>query len=230
MARLLGMIHTSFLVGNRVDARHLIMIGNALGSLHRRQAWKTAQVAHRNDPLLNVIDIVSDEAASPFIEDQPESTARVEGRGKVATLGIKAEVEAADIDRSGTRASGYDFATVPTVHSVHTVIEAPAQTVHVAIGDPKDETFQDDLSHIGFSVPVGILQENNFWRGGHENATVPGSNRSRKTESLREQSAAVDLAVVVGVFEQTNGSSRFAIWPEPVRIITHLDHVHSAFF
>ena len=82
-----------------MDARHVAVIGNTHHRLQRREAWEPAQVAGGNDSLLEVIDVVGDEAATPIVEDQPETAAGVEGRGEVAGRRIEAEIEIPQWDR-----------------------------------------------------------------------------------------------------------------------------------
>src|SRR5437899_2439081 len=97
MARLFRMIDPGFLLRDRVDDRHLSVVGNALDGLNRRQAGKTLQVTDRNHLLLDMIDVVSDEAAPPFVENQTEPAAGMIGRGEGAARGIEAEIKIPDI-------------------------------------------------------------------------------------------------------------------------------------
>src|SRR5262245_59238110 len=72
MSRLFRMIRTRLSHRNRIDPRHLFMVGNAAGHLNRGESWETAQVAIGDVPMLNVVDVVGNEIMPPIVEDQSE--------------------------------------------------------------------------------------------------------------------------------------------------------------
>ena len=95
VAGLFRVIYARLRLGDRIDARHLAVIGNAARRLDRRKAGIAVQVADRDDALLEGIDVVGHEAPAPIIEHQAKAGAGVERRRKVAGLGIEAEIEIA---------------------------------------------------------------------------------------------------------------------------------------
>src|SRR2546430_2606078 len=99
MARLFRVIDPGFLFGDRVDDRHLFMVRNTLSCLERRQSWEPAHVPHRDHLLLDVIDVVSDEAPSPLVENQAEAAAGMVSGSEVTARRVKTEIKVADLDR-----------------------------------------------------------------------------------------------------------------------------------
>src|SRR6185436_16435909 len=101
-----------------------------------------------------MIDIVSDDASAPLIEDQTEAAAGVKGGREIAAGGIETEIEVADRHRASRFAGRGDVAAVAAVEAVNAIVETPAQAIHVAVGHTERESFQDHFAHIGFAVTV----------------------------------------------------------------------------
>src|SRR5207249_3047984 len=142
MARLFRVIRTRLRLGNWKDARHVLVVRDALRRLHRSKAWKAGQIMHRDDPLLDVVDVVGAETAAPLVECQSKTTASMIRRGEGATGRSKAEVGVEQQGRHARFASGTDEPAVPAVGAVYPVVQSPAQTIHVAVSDPQGEAFE----------------------------------------------------------------------------------------
>ena len=102
------------------------------------------------------------------------------------------------------------------------VVEAPAQTVHVAVGHAESESLQEH-----FAITVGVFEEYEFGGRCDNDAAVPRSNGSRKTQTFGEEHAAVDLSVVVRVQEEANRAARLSVRTEAVGIVAHLHDEHA---
>src|ERR1041385_5429362 len=228
MARLLRMIRACLRLRDGIDARHVLVIGDAFDGLYRGQARKAIQVTRGNELFLDVIDVMRDEAVAPIVEDQTETAAGVKRRGEIADLGVKTEVELANGESQPAFAQGANVTAVAAVAAVNAIVQAPAQAVHVAVGHAEGEPLEHHLAHVGLAIAVGVLQENNFRRRSYEEAAVPRADRGRKTQSFGEEDAAIGLAVAIGVFQKADGSAGFALRPEAIGIIAHLHDVTAA--
>ncbi len=111
---------------------------------------------------------------------------------------------------------------------MHTVVQPPSQAIEVAVGYAEREAFEHDLTHVGSAVAVGILEKNEFRRRGDKNTSIPCANRGGKTQVLRKNRAAVHLPIMICVFQQADRAARLALRTEAIRVIAHLDDIHSA--
>src|SRR5688572_12685983 len=77
-----------------------------------------------------------------------------------------------------------------------------------------------NLSNLGLSIAVGILEVENLRRRRDEHAAVVTENRRRPTESVGIDAAPLEPAVTVSVFQQSHP-------PEHVtRILAVAEHFH----
>src|SRR5712692_1075245 len=98
------------------------MVGNALGSLDGRQAGKSVQITGGNHPLLDMIDVIRHEAAPPFVEDQSETAAGVEGGGEIARGRIETEIQIADRHRRPRLAGACYVTAVAAVDAMQAIV------------------------------------------------------------------------------------------------------------
>ncbi len=206
------------------------MVGNALGSLDGRQAGKSIQITGGDHPLLDMIDVISHEAAPPIIEDQPETTAGMEGGGEIARNRIETEIQIPDRHRRPRLAGGSHVTAVAAIDAMNAIVKPPAQSVHVAVGHAEREPFQHHFAHVGLAVAVGVLQKNDLRRGGDQHSAAPGGDGSGETQPLGKEDTAVDFPVAIGVLEQTDRATGTAVRAEAVGVIAHLDHVQATLF
>src|SRR5262245_44990815 len=103
MTGLFGVVHACLRFGDRVNARHAFVIRNAFGSLGRRETGKSIQVARWNVALLNVVDVVGDEAVAAVVEHEAKAAAGVVGGGGMAGALVDTVVGIADRNRRAGR-------------------------------------------------------------------------------------------------------------------------------
>src|SRR5258705_2237327 len=173
MARLLGMIDTRFRFRDRINARHLLVIRNAFRRLDGGGTGKPIEIAHRNQPLLNMVDVVSDEAAPPLVEDQSEAAAGVISSREITAARIEAEIEVTDRNGCAGFASRCYLTSIAAVHAVNAIVQAPPQAVEITVRDAKDEPLQHHFTDIGLAISVRVLQENDLGRSRDKHAAVP---------------------------------------------------------
>src|SRR5206468_3515537 len=169
-------------------------------------------------------------APSPVVKYQAEATARMICGREIACRRIETEIESADIGGPMRLPRRKNLAAITTIDSVDAIIQSPAKPIHVAIAHAQNETGEHNLSNIRLPISIGVLKKKDVRRRSDEDSTVPRRDRRWEAKALGKQCAAVDFPIVIGVFQQADRATRFALRAEAVGIIAHLDHIHPPFF
>src|SRR2546429_244015 len=116
------MVWTRLRLRDRVDARHLLMVGNAFDRLHWGKTRKAIQIPHRDQRLLDVVDVVRSKGTPPLIEDKPKPAAAMAGQGDVPARRIKAEVGVSERHCCCGFSSRGDPSAIASVGAMHAII------------------------------------------------------------------------------------------------------------
>ena len=115
VAGLLGMIGTGLRDGDREDAGHVAVIGNAASGFDGIHAGVAPERRERKDALLEVIDVMCDEAVAEFIEDEAKAAAALVGGSEIPADGIETKIRVAEFQGELRFARSGDAATVAAV-------------------------------------------------------------------------------------------------------------------
>src|SRR4029453_7484482 len=77
---------------NRIDPRHVSVIGDAVCGLDWRQPWETREIIRVRHALLDMIDVVGGEAAAPLVKGEAESAPSLRRKFQFLGGGSKPEV------------------------------------------------------------------------------------------------------------------------------------------
>ncbi len=177
--------------------------GNRANWGWRSEAGVSRQVAPRQQDVLDVIAVATDEAVAPGIE----AVAELDSTGQrldVERPGIEAEILAAECEDgfvvmcqlSGISSGGQRDA----------VVEAPLEVVGDALDVVAAEAGEDDLVQVGPAVVVCVFEVMECGWGEHEDSAVVAADGGRPADALSECHAAIERAVAVGVFESFHDS------------------------
>src|SRR6185369_8329705 len=123
VAGLFGMIGPGLRHRDGVDPGHVFMIRNAGSHLYRRKAGEAAEVAVRDKPMLDMVDVVSDKIVSPIVEHQAEPAAAMEGGREIARPGIETEIHFAQVGDPARLSGGLDLPAVAAVEAMDAIVQ-----------------------------------------------------------------------------------------------------------
>ena len=181
------------------DGRGRPLFGNRADRFGNRHIRIAANVAVLEHDLLDVVAVVADETVSPVVERQAELLAPRDRRN-LQRCGIERDVLA--MNGENRLAVADKVAPVASAGKHDPVVEAPFKAVGDGLDVVAAEPAQDDFSDIGDAVSVGVLEVPEIGRREDEDAPFVAADGSGPRQLVREDGAAIGLAVTVGVFEQ----------------------------
>ena len=87
---------------------------------------------------------------------------------------------------------------------------------------PFNETSKQDFLQVSLPIAVCIFGIEDIWSGGDQHTFLPGKNSVGERNSIKKQGRLVIDPVAVGVFEETDSSSRFSFVVHSARVVSHL--------
>src|SRR5213082_2494891 len=92
------------------------------------------------------------------------------------------------------------------VRAVYPVVESPKQSVHAQLLVALGETREDDATFVRATVAVGVLEKQNVWRRGDEQATVPWHHAVGERDFVGEDGRMPVAAVAIAVLEHPDAT------------------------
>ncbi len=216
---LLGMIGAGDGLGDGKDPGHFAMVGDAAGGAEGGKTGSAVIVRAIHEPMLDVIDVVGGEPATPVVLDQAEPAAGPAGQRDPPGVGIECEVVVTELNWIPGKFRSKEAAAIAAVGAMDAVVEAEAESVDEAVADSAAEAGNDDLALVGGTIAVGVPEEQDVGCGGDEHAPAPGSDGGGVAQVGGEDGGAVDLAVAIPIFEQADGGTDLAIGSDAVGVV-----------
>ena len=184
-----------------VERRGALVVGHHVARRRHGKPGVARQIPGVKHHVLDVVQIMRAEHPTPGIERDPVPTRRLVGDLQLAGVRSEPEVHAADRHSVIGRASRLPAAVVPAVGGVDPVVEPPGQPVDVVLRVADRKSGEQRFAAVGDVVAVGVLQEEDVGRRGHQHAAAPGQDRGRMLKLSGEQRDRLVVAVAVGVVE-----------------------------
>ncbi len=166
-----------------------------------------------------VLRVARERLDPPLVDLQAHaSTMRIE-RGPLRMLGPRQR--AAGIAEQFLVDDGFGG---PRVGEVDPVVEPEERSIHRVLRVRAGEAREDDATHVGAAVAVGVLEVKEIRRRGDEHAPFPSHHAGRQHQALRKDTTPIEPAIAIRVFEQADAARR----PRVERIPGHLHDKEAA--
>ena len=220
-----------------VDRQRVAGQGRVVDRGGHRQEPIASQIPPREHHVLHRIADVANEAVAPIVERIAESGATREQLERFVAR-IETKVLPRERQRLGVElVRATNRAAIARAGGVNAMIQPPFQVVHHRLHVELAKSGEHLAAHVGAPIAVGVLQVPHVGRRRHEDAALPNRHAGRPREPFGEHRAAVELAIAVGVLEQSHAAQRLigrTLDKRPVGrlvgvgIVVHFDDVRPA--